>query len=332
MYFALHGANTIPTFRDKFLYEDPQSSFNTSVSLLSVLSVIGGGLNSKTGFQDWLDKNLLHDATFGDLPRDNAPLLWVNASDISNDTVFTFDAPTFAALCSDLGTFKLSEAVSAASAVPGVFSPIVIENFAGQCEYKEPDWIGRVIESPDSTLVVRNQARTFRLYQNQRENRFLKLYDGGVTDNLGVHGLITQRERYNSLIEPMSPERAVKLKDLLFIVVNAGAVTRENFFTKIEGPTGIHALSAVVDTLMATATARTRDEFFQSMKIWRDDIVKYRCDLGERQVSELIGEHQGWNCKDVQFHILDLSFDQVTDRDLVAKLGAIPTAYVLPRD
>ena len=132
--------------------------------------------------------------------------------------------------------------------------------------------------------------------------------------------------------EPMSPERAVKLKDLLFIVVNAGAVTRKNFFTEIEGPTGIHALSAVVDTLMATATARTRDEFFQSMKIWRDDIVKYRCGLGERQVSELIGEHQGWDCRDVQFHILDLSFDQVTDRDLLAELDAIPTAYVLPRD
>ncbi len=134
VYFALHGANTIPAFRDDFLYKDPQSSFDTSISLLSLLSVFGGGLNSKIGFQEWLDKNLLHGATFGDLARDNAPVLWVNASDIYNDTVFTFDAETFAALCSDLKRLKLSEAVSAASAVPGVFSPIVIENFAGQCD------------------------------------------------------------------------------------------------------------------------------------------------------------------------------------------------------
>ncbi len=331
VYFALHGANTIPAFRDNFLYKDPQSSFDTSVSLFSILAILGGGLNSRTGFQKWLDKNLLHDATFGDLTRDDAPILWVNASDVLNDTVFTFDAETFAALCSDLNTFKLSEAVSAASAVPGVFSPIVIENFAGQCDYKEPAWIGRVIKSPSGSLVVRNQARTLRRYQNRQEHRYLKLYDGGVTDNLGIHGLITQRERHDSLIAPMSPKRAASVKDLLFIVVNAGAEVKENFLKKIEGPKGIQGLGAVVDTLMATATARTRDDFFQAMKVWQDDIIKYRCGLGERRVRELIGDRQGWDCKDVQFHILDLSFDQVTDQDLLAKLEDIPTAYVLPQ-
>ena len=198
VYFALHGAKTIPAFRDNFLYKDPQSSLNTSISLFSLLAVLGGGLNSKIGFQDWLDENLLHDATFGDLARDNAPILWVNASDVYNDTVFTFDAATFAALCSDLKAFKLSEAVAASSAVPGVFSPIVIENFAGQCDYKEPTWIGWAMESLGGSLVVRNQARTLRRYRNRQENMYLKLYDGGVTDNLGVHGITTHRHRHGS--------------------------------------------------------------------------------------------------------------------------------------
>ncbi len=332
VYLALHGAKTIPSFRDEFLYKDPQSSFNTSISLFSLFAVLGGGLNSKTGFQGWLDKNLLHGATFGDLARDNAPMLWVNASDVNNDTVFTFDAATFAALCSDLKSFKLSEAVTAASAVPGVFSPIVIENFASQCDYKEPTWIGRVIESPDSSLVVRNQAQTLRRYQNRQESRYLKLYDGGVTDNLGVHGVVTHRQRHDSLIAPMVPKRVVNLKNLLFILVNAGTKTGENFHKKIEGPSGIDAYGAVLDTLMATATARTRDDFFLAMDFWRDDIVKYRCGLSEQRLRELVGDHQGWDCKDVQFHILDLTFDQVKDQNLREKLEAIPTAYVLPRD
>ncbi len=332
VYFALHGAKTIPAFRDNFLHKDPQSSFNTSVSLFSLLAVLGGGLNSKTGFQNWLDKNLLHDATFGDLARDNAPILWVNASDVSNDAVFTFDAATFAALCSDLKAFKLSEAVSAASAVPGIFSPIVIENFAGECGYKEPDWIGRVIESPDSLLVVRNQAQTLRRYQNRQESRYLKLYDGGVTDNLGVHGITTHRERHESPIGPISPKGAVSMKDLLFIVVNAGTKAGGNFLKKIEGPGGIQGLGAVVDTLMATATALTRDDFFRTMEVWLDDIIRYRCGLGETRVRALIGDRQGWDCRDVEFHILDLSFDQVKDQSLRAELEAIPTAYVLPRD
>ncbi len=331
-YFALHGKKTIPAFRDNFLYKDPQSSFKTSISLFNLLAVFGGGLNSKTGFQDWLDENLLHDATFGDLARDNAPLLWVNASDVFHDSVFTFDAETFATLCSDIKTVKLSEAVSAASAVPGVFSPIVIENFAGQCDYKEPAWVSRAIESPDSFQVVRNQARTMRRYQDSQESKYLKLYDGGVTDNLGVHSITIHRERYDSPIAPMSPKRVATMKDLLFIVVNAGANVRESFVKEIEGPNGVEGLGAVVNSLMATATARTRDNFFRTMEVWHDGIIRYRCGLGEAQVRDLIGDRQGWDCKDVQFHVLDLSFDQVTDQDLRAKLEEIPTAYVLPRD
>ena len=331
-YFALHGAKTIPTFRDNFLYKDPQSSFKTSLSLSNILSVLGGGLNTKSGFQDWLDENLFHGATFGDVTRENAPILWINASDIYNDTVFTFNPETFASLCSDLEVFKLSEAVSAASAVPGVFSPIVIENFAGQCDNKEPAWVSRAIESPGSSLVIRNQALTYRRYQNRRESRYLKLYDGGVTDNLGLHNFITKRGRYDSHIQPMSPKRAVTLRHLLYIVVNAWTRTGENFLKEIEGPSGVEAVGAVVDTLMATATARTRDDFFQVMQVWRDDIIEHRCGLSEQRVRELIGDRQGWDCKDVHFDILDLSFDQVRDESLRTKLEGIPTAYVLSRE
>ncbi len=331
-YFALHGANTIPSFRDKFLYKDPQSSFVTSISLSSLLSVFGGGLNSKTGFQTWLDKNLLQDATFGDLTRDNLPILWINASDIYNNTVFTFEAETFAALCSDLNRFKLSEAVSAASAVPGVFSPIVVENFAGRCGFKEPAWVDWAIETPGASLVLKNRALTFRRYQNPKESRYLKLYDGGIMDNLGLYGLITRRERKNSLIAPMVPKRAVSMKNLLYIVVNAATKSGDNFQKKIRGPKGVLALSAVVDTLMATATTRTRDGFFKAMQSWHQDIIKFRCGLSAQKVRELIGNRPGWDCKDVHFHVLDLRFDQVEDLSLRTKLQTIPTAYVLPRE
>jgi NTE family protein len=279
-----------------------------------------------------LDKNLFHDATFGDLKRENVPVLWVNASDIYNDAVFTFEAETFGALCSDLAVFKLSEAVSAASAVPGVFSPIVIQNFAGHCDYKEPAWVGRAIESGGGSLVVKNRARTLRRYQNTPESAYLKLYDGGVTDNLGLHGIITHRERHSSPIAPMSSKRAVSMKNFLYIVVNSATKTGENFHKKLDGPSGIDAMGAVVNTLMATATARTRDEFFETMKIWREDIVAYRCGLDDRQVRDLIGDRPGWKCKDVRFHVLDLRFDQVEDQNLRAKLEEIPTAYVLPRE
>lgn len=331
-YLALHGAEAVPAFRDEFLYKDPQSSFDTSISLGSLLAVYGGGLNSKTGFQAWLDENLFHGATFGDIAKqEDAPILWINASDVYSDTVFTFDDETFGALCSDLEVFKLSEAVSAASAVPGVFSPIVIESFAGQCGFEEPAWVSQSLDSQDASLVVRNLALAFRRYQDREEIRYLKLYDGGITDNLGIHRVITHRERDGSLISPIVPKQAVRMKNLLFIVVNAATKPKNNFTKEIEGPNGVAGIGAVVDTLMATATARTRDDFFEAMEIWRDDIIKYRCGLSKERMHELIGDRPGWDCKDVHFDVLDLRFDQVKDQSLLAELEAIPTAYVLPQ-
>jgi hypothetical protein len=140
------------------------------------------------------------------------------------------------------------------------------------------------------------------------------------------------RERNNSPIEPISPKRAVSMENFLFIVVNASAKTGENFQRQIAGPGGEDGLSAVVDTLMATATARTRDDFFRATQILQDDIIAYRCGLSDERLRELIGDLQGWNCENVQFHILDLSFEQIADKSLRAKLEEVPTAYTLPRE
>ena len=57
-------------------------------------------------------------------------------------------------------------------------------------------------------------------YQSRQESRYLKLYDGGVTDNLGIHGLITHRERDESLIAPIVPRRAANLKNLGYAFVD----------------------------------------------------------------------------------------------------------------
>jgi NTE family protein len=331
-YFALRGADTIPLFRDEFLYKNPQSSFRTTFSLFNIMSVLGGGLNSKAGFQDWLDDNLFHDATFGDLTRDNAPVLWINASDIANNSIFTFEMETFATLCSDHGDFRLSEAVAAASAVPGIFAPIVIKNYAGTCDFAEPEWIRRALSSPDTSLVVRNHARTLRRYRNPDRIKYLKLYDGGITDNLGISGLVTQRERFESPIKPLTPQRAVALKNMLFIVVNATTKTDESFQATVEGPPGIDGIGAVLDTMMTVATARTRDSFFAAMKSWHEGLVEFRCGLTAAEVRDLLGERSDWDCEDIHLDVLDLSFDQVHDRELRARLDAIPTAYVLSRE
>ncbi|MEZ6022623.1 MAG: hypothetical protein R3C16_04220 [Hyphomonadaceae bacterium] len=47
------------------------------------------------------------------------PQIWLNAVDLYNGAVFTFTPQTFNALCSDLGSVRVGDAVAAASMVPG---------------------------------------------------------------------------------------------------------------------------------------------------------------------------------------------------------------------
>jgi NTE family protein len=49
---------------------------------------------------------------------------------------FAFDA-----LCSDLRSYKIADAVAASAAVPLAFAPIVLETFSGGCSARLPGWI-----------------------------------------------------------------------------------------------------------------------------------------------------------------------------------------------
>ena len=58
---------------------------------------------------------------------------------------------------------------------------------------------------------------------------------------------------------------------------------------------------------------------------------KWRCSLRQAQVVTLRGTLASWNCRDVQFFIGELSFDQLAP-DRLKALGAVPTRFKLPED
>ena len=56
---------------------------------------------------------LFEGATFGDMRRTPGPGVWINAADIYNRTAFVFGPAAFTALCSDLASYPLADAVAA---------------------------------------------------------------------------------------------------------------------------------------------------------------------------------------------------------------------------
>ena len=128
-YYGLKKRAALADFREKFLIRNAEEGLNTSVDPLSLVKALGGGVNDVKMFSRWLNENLFEGATFADFRKTPGPRVWINASDIYNRTPFIYGEATFIALCSNLATYPIADAVAASAAVPIVFTPMVIKTY-----------------------------------------------------------------------------------------------------------------------------------------------------------------------------------------------------------
>lgn len=329
-YFALKGRAILDDFEEKFLSLDVESSLRTSVSLANIVRLSSGGVNDSTGLQSWLDENLFHNATYRDVFKRARPALWINASDIYNRTPFVFNQTTFASLCSDISTFPLSEAVAASAAVPLVFAPVVVTNYAERCKYTPPAWASRALANANAPAVLRANAEAIQRYRENKDFKFVKLLDGGLTDNLGLTGLLIERLGASAPYEPMSEREAVKMRRLLFVVVDAGRPPGGDWAKSVQTSAG-DLIQAVADTAVDANVRNTYDTFAAQLKSWNKELINWRCKLPPDRVEALTGGGP-WNCKDLSFHVVKVTFDQMPDPATRAKLEAIPTRFKIEKE
>ena len=142
-YYGLRRREALADFRERFLLRDAEESLSTRISPIAVSRAYAGGINNSEHLPRWLDQNLFNGATFAEFRSDRRPRVWINAADIYNRTPFVFGPLAFNALCSDLSSYRIADAVAASAAVPVLFAPVVIESFAESCSAPLPPWIER---------------------------------------------------------------------------------------------------------------------------------------------------------------------------------------------
>jgi NTE family protein len=329
-YYGLKGRAALADFRERFLIRNAEEDLNTTVSLGNIARGLDGGVNDASRLPAWLDRNLFDNATLGDLFQPGKPLIWINASDLYNRTPFLFSPETFTALCSDIRKYPLSNAVAASAAVPVAFVPIVLESFPTACTTPLPPWVGRVIADRNSGAQVRAFAEALTHYREPGQMEYLKLADGGITDNFGLSGLVIARAAADKPYLPLTPEKAVRLRRVIFLVVNAGQAPAGDWSHTINGPSGADLLNAVTDTAVNSAVRSGFDAFRLSLHDWEDSIRKWRCSLSGAEARRL-GASGDWRCSNFSFQIVQVGFD-LFDPQRAAKLSSIPTRLKLPTD
>ncbi|QYK42737.1 MAG: patatin-like phospholipase family protein [Paracoccaceae bacterium] len=329
---GLNGPEGLRGYRERYLVTDAEKYMaNSPLNPLTIVRGLSGGANGRATFARYLDETLFHRATFGDLAGRSRIKTWINATDMANSTPFLFSPETFDALCSDLASFPISEAVAASAAFPLVFSPVVLEAHQGRCDYREPDWLTAARFNPEASSAMRAHARALESYGDSERVRFVKLLDGGVTDNFGTTGLAVERARAQAAFAPMTPAQAVRLKRLLFLVADAGVERDPAWALRIRGPGGPALAMSIANASLSAATRSGYDAMRGEMRKWHEDLIEWRCALPPSEVRRLRGTLAGWDCRDVKLFVGQANGDSLP-APMRTRLNKVPTRLRLKMD
>jgi len=331
-YFGLKGRAALGDFENRFLYRDAEEALRTRVySVGNLMRAMDGGVNDRSGLPTWLEKNLFGKATLKDLGRPGRPVVWINASDIYAKTPFIFEPVTFAAICSDYESYPLAEAVAASAAVPIVFAPVVVRNWSAKCGFKLPDHLEAQAKSRETSPIVRSYIKTLQDYREPGKIDYVKLLDGGLTDNWGLAGFNIQLAAAREPFKPLTREDAIAVETFLFVVVDAGRNVAGDWTKTLEGPNAQELLDAVADTAVDSAVRSSFEVMRLQMKLWEQRLKTWRCSLDPAEVAKVRGSSEGWDCNRVSIRLERIAFEDL-DPAQAAKLGRIPTRFKLEPD
>lgn len=328
-YYGLHGREGLLPFQQLLKKTDGEAGLRFSlVNPVNLWRLWSGGLNTRDDLKDWLEDQVFGDATFADMYRRGKPQVWINATNLQQRIAFPFRERTFEAMCSDIASFPVSEAVAASMAVPLVFAPVVLENYPEDCVGAVPDWVDQGAVTANRSLLSKSLLAAIAQSRSRAAARYLKLVDGGISDNFGLTSLQHMRILLGTPYAPWSEHDAVRVRRLLFIVVDSGRRQDVHWNQRVEGPNAVEVASAAIDAAIDTSARLSYDGFLAVIKQWQASVIDYRCSLSAERQAELAKARPQWRCDDVRFELMRLSFDDLGEPQ-AARLHGVPTSLRL---
>lgn len=325
-YFGQHGPDDLDGFRLAALDKDWAGRLHSFAWPTSWLRLYQGGVNGPDRLAEWLDQNLYRGGRMRDLTHARVV---INATELYTGAPFAFSEPYFQAVCGDLASVRLADAVAASMAVPLAFRPVILESHGAQCPAPLPSWVSAAEKDNSASILLRVTAQAFKAYRDPARMRFLHLADGGIVDNFGLSSLITMRQAANSPIAPFSERDAVKLTRLTFLVVNAEAATEGGWPHDPKGPGGFAVLDAALSDSINANKRMAYLAFADVLQAWRRDLVEWRCALKPERARAL-GAGQDWRCDALDFKLDMISFADLPEEQY-KRLSRVPTAVSLPK-
>jgi len=304
-YYGLHGDGIFDTFEDDFLRFDMDKHLVYGL-LNPVLWFSDKGRTDMA--VDYYQKQVFKGATFADMMNPDLPLIVINASDLAYGIRFSFVQEYFNLLCSDLASFPVARAVAASSAVPVMFSPVVVQNYPG-CHYERADWLEKAKARAGDDAELAMLTYGLETYADKEQRKYIHLVDGGITDNTGLRAAYDIIEVLGSSKQYLELAGKATPSHFAVIAVNASTDPVFNMDESNKVPSMTTAMNAVTGVQLHRYNTATIDLLQKSMKTWAQELS-----TPDRPTTP---------------YFIEVSFEGIRTPELKHFLNKIPTAFSL---
>ena len=340
-HFALYGPEGLERFAPDFLDPDNMRTLGLdAANPISWFQLAVTGSSRIDIVEELFDNQLFKQKTFLDLNQPGKPYLILNATDMASGEVFAFTPKRFDDICSNLDKEPISAGVAASSAVPIVLSPVAFQNFSvTHCQDRPtPQWIttrlnGRFAPYLNlQTFKLARYANDLRRGQNAfRKIDYLYFLDGGLADNLAIHGLLeTISSPYAApIVAPpdsglassstiLDALNAGRIKKLAVIVINA----RADAATTISQTASRPGIVGMIESVTSIPLSSTTSSVSSQMEVL---LAELKAAGGGGAGNPLF--------EGLKIYGVQVDFDQLRDsqRELHEKANAIPTAWSITK-
>jgi NTE family protein len=328
--YALYGDRLFTEYEPRFLKRDVQGALTRRTLNPLNWFALGSGYYGRSELAaDYYDEILFGGATFDDLLDKPVPVTAVTGTDLSTGARFAFSQDLFDLLCSDLGKVRLARAAATSSAVPAVLSPVTYYNYGGHCDAVMPAWVSDVTRPenpgrPAGRALLR--YRDMQSFQDSQNRPYLHVVDGGVSDNLGLRGLLEAMEEVEASPEFQRKVNFQSLRHIMVVVVNSRSAPDTDWDRRRRAPGIISQVfqssSVPIDHFSSESVELLKD----IAQRWAD---KRTLEVAERRLAGMSKAQAEASVPSLRFDAIDMSFEAIQDPEERRYFMNLPTSFVL---
>ena len=329
--YALYGERLFDEYQQRFLKRNVQGELIRRIlNPADWPRLASDSYNRSELAADYYDEILFEGATFNDLIPRRSPVAVVTGTDLSTGARFEFSQDTFDLMCSDLGSVRLARAAATSSAVPVLLSPVTYRNYGGKCNATLPVWVQDVanrepVARPAGRALLR--YRDFTALEDSENRPYLHIVDGGVSDNLGLRGMLEALEQLEASPTFQREMRFSELRHIVVIAVNSRSAPATDWDQKPAPP-------SIVSQLIQASSVPIDHFSFESVELLRDMAARW-ADRRELEIARRLDAGQSRTEAEaavprITFDAIDVSFEAIEDPAERREFMEMPTTFFLP--